>query len=194
MYNAQLHRFVINFRSFHSELFNGKSIHFFSITYFFDFLGKAIICSQDELGISSKGYDCDSDTNSGSIQRSSNSKTYNSSCQQCMVERAASKLSSTNLTTLGIPSPESSFAESSISSNAMSPTQPNMMSSERTSMQIAQPPPPMLLKPNITKKTYIGGCPMPPTSKPIQPSLTLINANIIPQTNVSIHSSPRSIA
>ena len=108
-----------------------------------------------------------------------------------MVERAASKLSSTNLTTLGIPSPESSFAESSISSNAMSPTQPNMIPSERTPIT-SQHPPPMSIKPGMNKKTYMG--PLPPASKPHQPSLTLINANIIPQSNVSIHSSPRSIA
>ena len=112
-----------------------------------------------------------------------------------MVERAASKMSSSNLTTLNIPSPESSFAESSISSTAMSPTQPSMIPnvSERTSIQIAQPPPPMMLKPGITKKPYMGG-PLPPSSKPHQPALTLINANIIPQANVSMHSSPRSIA
>merc|ERR1719367_2679116 len=38
------------------------------------------------------------------------------------------------------------------------------------------------------------GGPLPPSSKPHQPALTLINANIIPQANVSMHSSPRSIA
>ena len=140
----------------------------------------------------SRGYECDSD--SGSTQRPP--KTFNSSCQQCMVERAACKLSSTNLTTLGITSPESSFAESSISSIAMSPSQPNIISStttDRTSLQIASSQ--VMIKPgtSMMKKPYIT--PLPPSLKTHQqiPS-NLINANTIPMSNTPLHSSPRSIA
>ena len=104
-------------------------------------IGKAVICSQEELAVSPRGYECDSDTNSGvSIARPA--KRFNSSCQQCIVERAACKRSSTNLNTLGITSPESSFAESSISSTAMmSPTRPKLITgtSERASYPTIQP-------------------------------------------------------
>ena len=139
----------------------------------------------------SRGYECDSDTNSGSTQRPP--KAFNSSCQQCMVERAAScKMSST---TLGITSPESSFAESSMSSIAMSPSQPNIISStttDRTSLQIA--PSQVMIKPGTTKKPYIS--PLPPSLKTHQQQIpsNLINANTIPMSNTPLHSSPRSIA
>ena len=113
-----------------------------------------------------------------------------------MVERAACKMSSTNLTTLGIASPESSFAESSISSNPMSsPSQPNIITStlERGApLQIGSSHQ-VMMKPVMMKKPYIN--PVPPSLKSHQKnSSTLINANTIPMSNAPLHSSPRSIA
>ena len=43
------------------------------------FTGKAIICSQEQQPVSPRGYECDSDTNSG-ISNLHPQKSFNSSC------------------------------------------------------------------------------------------------------------------
>ena len=158
------------------------------------FTGKAIICSQEQQPVSPRGYECDSDTNSG-ISNLHPQKSFNSSCQQCMVERAACKMSSTNLTTLGIASPESSFAESSISSSAMSPTPPNIIT--RT-IHRAPPAHQPILKTGgtLTKKPYVAPVPTVTTHQASSADLGsgLSNVGGIPMTNNTLHhQSPRNM-
>ena len=114
-----------------------------------------------------------------------------------MMERAACKMSSTNLPALGITSPVSSFADSSMSSTAMSPTQANNISNSagRTTQQIP-PPPQVLLKAGtpVNKKPYVGPVPSLKTHQLSTIPSVLSNTNNIPLANAPLHPSPRSIA